>query len=105
MSPLTRREVLKLILAGAGAALVPWPRPGTVVAQTASLPDVVVSKGASPVAITEAAVQALGGMGRFISRGDVVLVKPNIGWDRSPAPAATPNREGGAPLVRHALAA
>jgi uncharacterized protein (DUF362 family) len=105
MSELTRREVLKLFIAGAGTALVPWPRRGTVAAQTASAPDVVVSKGASPAAITEAAVQALGGMGRFIARGDVVLVKPNIGWDRSPAQAATTNPEVVATLVRLALAA
>ena len=105
MSQLTRREVLKLLVAGAGAALVPWPRQGTVVAQTASWPDVVVSKGASPALITEAAVQALGGMGRFISRGDVVLVKPNIGWDRSPAQAATTTPEVVAMLVRLSLAA
>ena len=27
-------------------------------------------------------------MRRFIGRGDVVLVKPNIGWDRTPEQAA-----------------
>jgi uncharacterized protein (DUF362 family) len=105
MSSLTRREVLKLFIAGAGAALVPWPRRGAIAGQTVSLPDVAVSKGTAPAAITEAAVMALGGMGRFISRGDVVLVKPNIGWDRSPAQAATTNPEVVATLVRLALAA
>lgn len=37
------------------------------------------------------AVGALGGMGRFISRGDVVVIKPNIGWDRLPVHAANTN--------------
>jgi uncharacterized protein (DUF362 family) len=37
------------------------------------------------------AVDALGGMKRFISRGDVVVVKPNIGWDRMPIHAANTN--------------
>lgn len=34
------------------------------------------------------ALDAMGGMQRFISRGDVVVVKPNIGWDRMPIHAA-----------------
>ncbi|HZU85190.1 MAG TPA: DUF362 domain-containing protein [Polyangiaceae bacterium] len=37
------------------------------------------------------AVAALGGMARFVSRGDVVVVKPNIGWDRMPIHAANTN--------------
>jgi uncharacterized protein (DUF362 family) len=37
------------------------------------------------------AVDALGGMKRFISRGDVVVIKPNIGWDRMPIHAANTN--------------
>jgi uncharacterized protein (DUF362 family) len=37
------------------------------------------------------AVDALGGMKRFISRGDIVVVKPNIGWDRMPIHAANTN--------------
>ena len=41
--------------------------------------------------LTRQAVDALGGMGRFISKGDVVWVKPNIGWDRRPEQAATTN--------------
>jgi uncharacterized protein (DUF362 family) len=34
------------------------------------------------------AVEAMGGMKRFVSRGDVVVIKPNIGWDRLPVHAA-----------------
>ena len=105
MSKLTRREVLKLFIAGAGAALTPWPLRTVCSAATPSTPDVVISKGTSPALITEAAVQALGGMGRFISRGDVVLVKPNIGWDRTPEQAANTNPEVVATLVRLALMA
>jgi uncharacterized protein (DUF362 family) len=41
--------------------------------------------------LTRKAIEALGGMGRFIARGDVVWVKPNIGWDRRPEQAATTN--------------
>jgi len=47
----------------------------------------------------------MGGMGRFINRGDVVVVKPNIGWDRTPEYAATTNPEVVATLVRLCLEA
>jgi uncharacterized protein (DUF362 family) len=105
MSRLTRREVLKLFLAGAGTALAPWPWKDLVSAATPSAPDLVISKGTSPSLITEAAIRALGGMSRFVSRGDVVLVKPNMAWDRKPELAATTNPEVVATLVRLCLEA
>jgi uncharacterized protein (DUF362 family) len=46
---------------------------------------------ASADALVKKALLALGGMGRFISRGDIVVVKPNIGWDRMPIHAANTN--------------
>jgi len=47
---------------------------------------------------TVKAVNALGGMKLFVKPGDVVVVKPNIGWDRRPEQAATTH-----PLVVKAL--
>lgn len=41
--------------------------------------------------LTKQAIDALGGMKRFIKKGDVVWVKPNIGWDRTPQQAANTN--------------
>ena len=105
MFRLTRREMLKLFLTGAGAALTPWPWRTIASAATPSHPDLVISKGTSPAQITEAALQALGGMPRFVSRGDIVLVKPNIGWDRTPEQAANTNPEVVATLVRLCLEA
>jgi uncharacterized protein (DUF362 family) len=106
MSKLTRREVLKLLVAGTGTALVaPWPWKHLVSAATPAAPDIVISKGTSPAQITEAAMRALGGMSRFVSRGDVVLVKPNMAWDRKPELAATTNPEVVATLVRLCLEA
>ncbi len=37
------------------------------------------------------ALAAMGGMQKFVSRGDVVVIKPNMGWDRVPAHAANTN--------------
>jgi uncharacterized protein (DUF362 family) len=50
-----------------------------------------VAKGKDPALIIAEAINALGGMSTFVSRDDVVLVKPNIGWDRMPEHAATTN--------------
>jgi uncharacterized protein (DUF362 family) len=49
--------------------------------------------------LTQQALAALGGMGRFVSRGDVVWIKPNIGWNRRPEQAATTNPDVVATLV------
>jgi uncharacterized protein (DUF362 family) len=46
------------------------------------------------------AVAALGGMQRFVSRGDIVALKPNIGWDRLPVHAANTNPLVVAEVVR-----
>lgn len=37
-----------------------------------------IARGADPAAITEAAIDALGGIARFVSKGADVIVKPNI---------------------------
>jgi uncharacterized protein (DUF362 family) len=53
--------------------------------------------------LTEQAVAALGGMSRFVKRGDVVWIKPNIGWDRTPELGANTNPDVVATLVRLCL--
>lgn len=57
------------------------------------------------VELTEQAVAGIGGLKRFVSRGDVVWVKPNIGWDRTPELAANTNPDVVATLVRLCYAA
>lgn len=57
------------------------------------------------VELTEKAVAGIGGMKRFVSQGDVVWVKPNMGWDRTPDLAANTNPDVVATLVRLCLAA
>jgi uncharacterized protein (DUF362 family) len=47
------------------------------------------SQGYSVKALTRKVLDAAGGMGRFVSKGDVVVIKPNISWARSPDLAAT----------------
>lgn len=64
-------------------------------------PHMVVARGESPAAITEAAIEALGGMSRFVKPGQNVIVKPNICVSyHGPEYAATTNPEVVATLVR-----
>ena len=65
-----------------------------------TLPQMTIAKGDSPAKIVKAAVEGMGGMKRFVSRGDVVVIKPNIGWDRAPEQAANTNPEVVAETVR-----
>ncbi len=74
-----------------------------------ALPSMAIAAGADPLnveadrdpaSLTRRAIDALGGMRRFVSRGDVVVVKPNIGWDRTPLHAANTNPRVVAEVVR-----
>jgi uncharacterized protein (DUF362 family) len=60
----------------------------------------IAKKAGAPEQLVRDAVQALGGMQRFIARGDLVVIKPNIGWDRTPVHAANTNPRVVAELVR-----
>ena len=70
------------------------------VRSSAALPDLAVARGESPRALVRGAVDSLGGTRRFVSAGEVVVVKPNIGWDRTPEFGATTNPEIVAEIVR-----
>jgi uncharacterized protein (DUF362 family) len=54
-------------------------------------PDAVWIENGEPAQLLHSALNEFGGMSTFISRGDVVVVKPNIGWDRAPQYAADSN--------------
>ncbi len=54
---------------------------------------VAAASGTNPIENVRRAVAALGGMKSFVARGDVVVLKPNIGWDRTPEQAANTNPE------------
>ncbi|HIJ95622.1 MAG TPA: DUF362 domain-containing protein [Desulfuromonadales bacterium] len=61
-------------------------------------PLVVVAEGSDYAAITRKAINALGGIKKFVKPGNVVVVKPNMGWDRSVELAANTH-----PLVVRAV--
>src|ERR1019366_2570155 len=119
-SGLTRREaMLQLLRAGGIAAAAAgggyWlsehsARPGAVHAEQGrrdhrvhanpQLPSMTVVQGGEPRALVQRALADLGGMSRFISRQDVVVIKPNIAWDRTPEQAANTNPDIVAEVVR-----
>jgi uncharacterized protein (DUF362 family) len=73
---------------------------GHTIAADPTLPEIAIITGDDPAQLTRQAVEELGGIRRFIARGDVVLVKPNIGWDRTPEQAANTNPDVVAEVIR-----
>jgi uncharacterized protein (DUF362 family) len=68
-----------------------------------TLADAVRVNNGEPAQLFNTAMLALGGMKRFVSKGDVVVVKPNIGWARAPQFAATSNPDLVAEVVKSCL--
>jgi uncharacterized protein (DUF362 family) len=100
---ITRRDVLKNLIrlsaaaACAGVLPVPPHRPATARAETGKTGFIVEGlgqrEGYSVKELVDRVFEAAGGIKRFISRGDVVVVKPNLSWARKPDLAATTNPE------------
>ncbi|MFQ6043928.1 MAG: DUF362 domain-containing protein [Candidatus Poribacteria bacterium] len=92
-----RRDFIKNAVA-AGIAFASFPlmgysAPKTPSAQAAEKDiGLAVAKGSDdPKRLVKAAIDAVGGMEQFVSKGDIVVVKPNIGWSRTPEQAANTN--------------
>ena len=98
-----RRDFLKTT-AGFAAACTFLPEVPFTFGQS-SYPDLVVTKEGNPAELVRQAVEKLGGISRFVKSGDVVVLKPNISWDRVPEQAATTNPELVAEVVRLCLEA
>ena len=109
MTDLNRRSFLKHVaLTGAGlqAALL-----STGHAQASKAPKVSIAKYRTSPAesdgvaeeatrLTRRVIKDLGGMSRFVSKGDVVWVKPNIAWDRTPEQAGNTNPDVVATVIK-----
>jgi uncharacterized protein (DUF362 family) len=89
----------RTLLAAAGAALglVPLGNPirrtlaEEPMASAETAYDLVAVKNGEPDKLLDAAMEALGGMGRFVRPNQTVVVKPNIAWDVEPERAANTN--------------
>lgn len=95
-----RREFIRLAgITGIGLSIPMKINPMLSEATAAPESKLVVASGKSPAGITKAAIDAFGGMKKFISRDDIVVVKPNMAWDRLPEQGATTNPEVVAAIV------
>ncbi|MFB3903728.1 MAG: DUF362 domain-containing protein [Acidobacteriota bacterium] len=105
MSELDRRSFMKACAAAGALGLEGWQ--GSLakgeqlsIARYKTSPSEDEAIAEEAVRLTEKAIAGLGGMSRFVSRGQVVWIKPNIGWERRAAQAATTNPDLVATLVR-----
>lgn len=74
-------------------------------ALAASSPLVAQRKGQNIAQLVEETLGALGGIGKFVKAGDKVVVKPNIGWDRTPELGANTHPEVVKAVIEHCLEA
>lgn len=91
---MNRRDFIKLTaIAGIGLSIPRNFDSFIAPAEAAEKVDIAVAHGVSPSTITRAAIDAMGGMKKFVSKGDIVVIKPNIAWDRTPEQAGNTNPE------------
>jgi uncharacterized protein (DUF362 family) len=91
-----RRDFLKQIaalglMAGAGPLAVLPEEVWAMAPQDVPPPVVAKAHGTNYGQLVVDTVQALGGMKKFVHPGEVVVVKPNMAWDRTPEMGANAN--------------
>jgi uncharacterized protein (DUF362 family) len=104
-----RREFIRnSAMAGAGAALT-LNYNGLQAALTTNTiavekaPDLVAVMGGEPEVMLDKALEALGGIEKFVKKGQKVVIKPNIGWDRTPELAGNTNPKLISALIKKCL--
>ena len=66
-------------------------------------PDIVDVSGSDPAKMVAAALAALGGIGKFVKKGDFVVIKPNAGFANPPAWATTTHPDTVAAIAKACL--
>lgn len=67
--------------------------------------SLVAVRGGEPELMFDKAIESLGGISRFVKKGQSVLIKPNIGWDAAPERAANTNPKLVGHMVKRCLEA
>ncbi|GHT75471.1 hypothetical protein AGMMS50262_10880 [Bacteroidia bacterium] len=70
-----------------------------------AVPDMVAVMGGEPAALLQRALKEMGGIGKYVKKGQSVVIKPNIGWDKRPDFAANTNPELVGELVKQCMSA
>ena len=111
-----RRAILKSIALLGATAVFSSFRGMELMAQTLANPengktsgagtvDLVAVLGGEPAPMLQRAMQEMGGMGQYVAKGSKVVVKPNIGWDKTPEQGANTNPELVVAIIRQCFEA
>ena len=105
-----RRDFLKTLAVTGAVMTVQSSGAMDVLAQTftnagGNKVDLVAVMGGEPEAMFRRAIAEMGGMKSFIKPGQKVVVKPNIGWDKSPELAGNTNPKLITEIVKQCFAA
>ena len=106
----SRRDFLKRgVVAGVAASTLSFRQLSAALSQnevvTEEAPDMVAVMGGDPDVMLRKALEAMGGIGKYVKKGQTVVIKPNIGWDKTPELAANTNPELIGELVKQCLSA
>ena len=86
-----RRYFLKAIAVTGVASTFKISNGMEILSQKTNGYDLVAVLGGTSDAMFRKAIAEMGGMGKYVKKGYKVVVKPNIGWDRTPELAANTN--------------
>ncbi len=100
-----RRDFLKTGVAVGILGAVSNPLLAAASKLKSGAPDLVAVSGGGPVEMFKEGIKALGGMEKFVKKGQTVVVKPNIGWAKRPDMAADTNPELVAEIVKSCFGA
>ena len=99
------RTSVNTAIAAAAAGSLPILDLMALPAHAAGMPSLAVRKGKDIPFLVRETLSALGGMEQFVKPGEVVVVKPNIGWDRTAEMAANTHPDVVKTLVQLCLEA
>lgn len=103
-----RRNFIKTAILGGLAGAVKLKSNNLFAADKMSVSasnDLVAVMGGEPSQMYQKAIEAMGGISKFVKKGAKVVIKPNIGWDKSPELAANTNPQLIEAIVKDCLAA
>jgi len=104
---MNRRDFLQKGSAAAAFAAIGLPMLKGTQATASNLPnaggDLVAVMGDKPEAMLNKAIEQLGGISKFVKAGQKIVIKPNIGWAKTPEMAANTNPEIVGALVKQCI--
>ena len=103
-----RRDFIKTT-AAVGVAVLTFDQLQAAIAKNQimveSAPDIVAVMGGEPAQLLERALQEMGGIEKYVKKGQSVVIKPNIGWDKKPEFGANTNPDLIDALIRQCFKA